>query len=193
MGIAEKILNIGNTKSSKPQYVINIESEIWLAFAREILHWNDRDIYVVSFFVDFDLDNQKDVRLHFGYNTESQYKHEQCYDIDNETIRWNYNFWLQNETFCFGEDDITDGLIKYWIKQEKLTEENTVEELVKKIVCAVREIHKCGILKKKFGSELPIIIHTKNYYEGIAAVNIDANGEYLNPGFVEYCLRDFEE
>ena len=73
MGIAEKILNIGSTKSNKPQYVINIENEIWLAFAREILHWNDRDIYAISFFVDFDLDNQKDVRLHFGYNTESQY------------------------------------------------------------------------------------------------------------------------
>jgi len=193
MGITEWVLNIGQNKSYNQQYIINIENEIWLAFTREILHWKDTDVYAISFFVEFDIDDQTDVRLHFGYNTESQVQNELCNDTDNETVRWNYNFWLQNETFCFGDDGITKNIIQHWIKQQKLREEEVVEEFVKKTILAVKEIHKCGIIKSHFGTELPIIIHTYNYHENIAYINQQANGEYLDKRFTDYCLRDFEE
>lgn len=193
MKITDWLFNVGETENDEYQYVINIENEIWLAFAQELLNWNEKDIYAISFFVEFDLDNQSDVRLYFGYNTETQYKNEQCDDIDDETIRWNYNFWLQNETFCFGEDGMTKNIIQRWLKQQKLGAEYAVEELVKNIITAIQEIHKCGIIEKKLGAEIPVIIHTYSYHENIANINIKANGKYLDYGFVHYCSRNFEE
>ncbi len=173
--------------------VLNISNEIWLAFIRELRKWKDSDVYAISFFIDFDIDEQSQILLHFGYNTESQYKKELCNDIDNETIRWNYNFWLQNETFCFGEDGHTNRIITEWIKQQKIRDFEAVEMFVDNVVYAVNEIHKSRVITEHFGKEIPIIIHTRNYYEDIANINLQANGDFLDKAFVEYCYRDFKE
>lgn len=173
--------------------VLNISNEIWLAFIREMRNWNEIDIYAISFFVDFDIDEQSQILLYFGYNTESQYKNELCDDVDNETIRWNYNFWLQNETFCFGEDGHTNRIISEWLKQQKIRDFEAVEMFVENVVYAVREIHKSKVITTQFGREIPIIIHTRNYHENIANINIKANGECLDKAFIDYCCRDFEE
>lgn len=173
--------------------VLNISNEIWLAFIRELRNWKDTDIYVISFFIDFDIDEQSQILLHFGYNTESQYKKELCKDIDNETIRWNYNFWLQNETFCFGEDGHTNRIITEWLRQQKIRDYEAVEMFVNEVVYAVREIHKSEVIKIHFGTEIPIIIHTRNYHENIANINIKANGDLLDDAFIDYCCRKFEE
>lgn len=173
--------------------VLNISNEIWLAFIREMRNWNEIDIYAISFFVDFDIDEQSQILLYFGYNTESQYKNELCDDVDNETIRWNYNFWLQNETFCFGEDGHTNRIISEWLKQQKIRDYEAVEMFVENVVYAVREIHKSKVITTQFGREIPIIIHTRNYHENIANINIKANGECLDKAFIDYCCRDFEE
>ena len=173
--------------------VLNISNEIWLAFIRELRNWKDTDIYAISFFIDFDIDEQSQILLHFGYNTESQYKRELCKDIDNQTIRWNYNFWLQNETFCFGEDGQTNRIITEWLRQQKIRDYEAVEMFVDNVVDSVREIHKSEIIKRHFGTEIPIIIHTRNYHENIANINIKANGDLLDDAFIEYCCRKFEE
>lgn len=187
------ILKEKEKNKNKKTYVINISNEIWLAFIREMRKWKDSDIYAISFFIDYDIDMQSQLLLHFGYNTEAQYKKELCDDVDSETIRWNYNFWLQNETFCFGEDEYTYGMIAEWLKQQKIREFEAVEMFVDNVVDAVCEIHKSGVIKEQFGVELPIIIHTKNYHENIANINIKANNEYLDNTFVDYCCRDFKE
>lgn len=169
--------------------IINLANEIWLAFVQEIIKWKDNDIYAISFFLDYEDDNHSDVRLHFGYNTETQVKRELCKDLSPETIRWNYNIWLQNELFCFGEDGKTRNLIDIWFKQQKIRSDEAINLLVKEIITAVQEIHKCGAIKEKFGKEIPIIIHTFNYHEEIAYINQKANGDILPIEFVNYCIE----
>ncbi|MEE0930201.1 MAG: hypothetical protein UIM53_04310 [Acutalibacteraceae bacterium] len=193
MGIYDYIFDDKSVQEYDNFPVLNISNEIWLAFVQEITKWNETDIYVISFFIDYEEDNQSDIRLHFGYNTERQFKKEQCKEYDKATVRWNYIFWLQNETFCFGDDGLTRDLISVWLKQQKIKKYEAVEMFTEQIICAVREIHKCGIIKEYFGTEIPIIIHTNDYHENIANINIKANGEYLDREFVEYCIRDFNE
>lgn len=180
-----------NTYSEFP--VLNISNEIWLAFIREMRKWKESDIYAISFFVDFDIDEQSQILLYFGYNTESQYQKELCKDIDSETVRWNYNFWLQNEIFCFGEDENTNRIITEWLKQQKIRDYEAVEMFVENVVYAVREIHKSGVISGQFGTEIPIIIHTRNYHENIANINIKANDSCLDNAFIDYCCREFED
>ena len=38
--------------------VLNISNEIWLAFIQEMRTWSEADVYAISFFVDFDIDEQ---------------------------------------------------------------------------------------------------------------------------------------
>lgn len=187
MGILDWIFEDEDITEYDGLPVINISNEIWLAFTQEIIKWNEPDIYAFSFYMDYDIDSLSDLRLYFGYNTESQVEKEKCKDFDDETIRWNYNFWLQNETFCFGEDGMSRGLVKAWFKQQKIREYESVELFVQQVIYTVREIHKSGIIKEKFGMELPIIIHTMNYHDNIAKINIKANGELLDKAFIEYC------
>ncbi|MBQ2443832.1 MAG: hypothetical protein II501_00985 [Clostridia bacterium] len=168
---------------------LNLSSEIWVSFLQELITWNEDDIYAVSFFVDYDIEDKYDVRIYFGYNTERQFSSESAGEEDSSAVRWNYNFWLQNETFCFGEDGITEGLIGVWFRQQRIKESEAIEFLTEQIIYAVREIHRCQSLKNRFGRELPIIIHTRHYYPEIAEINIQANGEYLDKEFIEYCLR----
>ena len=168
---------------------LNLSSEIWVSFLQELITWNEDDIYAVSFFVDYDIEDKYDVRIYFGYNTERQFSSESAGEEDSSAVRWNYNFWLQNETFCFGEDGITEGLIGVWFRQQRIKEIEAIEFLTEQIIYAVREIHRCQSLKNRFGRELPIIIHTRHYYPEIAEINIQANGEYLDKEFIEYCLR----
>jgi hypothetical protein len=168
---------------------LNLSSEIWVSFLQELITWNEDDIYAVSFFVDYDIEDKYDVRIYFGYNTERQFSSESAGEEDSSAVRWNYNFWLQNETFCFGEDGITEGLIGVWFRQQRIKESEAIEFLTEQIIDAVREIHRCQSLKNRFGRELPIIIHTRHYYPEIAEINIQANGEYLDKEFIEYCLR----
>lgn len=193
MGVYDYIFNDNNVQEYSNFPVLNISNEIWLAFVQEITKWSETDIYAISFFIDYDEDDQNDIRLYFGYNTERQFEKEQCKEYDKSTVRWNYNFWLQNETFCFGDDGLTRGLISVWLKQQKIREYEAVEMFVKQVICAVREIHKCGIIKENFGAEIPIIIHTNDYHENIANINIKANGEHLDKEFVEYCTGKFNE
>lgn len=177
----------------KSSPVINISNEIWLAFIQEIIHWKDNDIYAISFFLDYEDDNQSDMRLHFGYNTERQVKKELCNDLTPETVRWNYHMWLQNETFCFGEDGNTDGLINVWLKQQKIRPDEAITFFIKEIINAIQEIHKCGAIKERFGKDIPIIVHTFNYYENIAYINQKANRELLPQEFVDYCINKDSE
>lgn len=194
MKLYELIIKDNKEKDAYSEFpVLNISNEIWLAFIRELRNWKENDIYAISFFVDFNIDEQSEILLHFGYNTESQYKKELCDDIDSETIRWNYNFWLQNETFCFGEDGQTNHIITEWLKQQKIRDFEAVEMFVDNVVYAVNEIHKSRVITEHFGKELPIIIHTRNYYEDIANINLQANGDFLDMAFVDYCYRDFKE
>ena len=51
----------------------------------------------------------------------------------------------------------------------------------------VQEIHADRILSRKYGKELPILIHELEYYDEIVQQNIQANGTELVKKFVEWC------
>ena len=189
MGLYSLLFENNGSSELHNNSVINISNEILVCFLQELLKWNDEDIYAISFFVDYDMYDTYDVRIYFGYNTEKQFVQECKGETDSSTVRWNYNFWLQNETFCFGEDGTTAGLTDMWFRQQRIKESEAIDILTEQIIYAVREIHRCQALKNKFGKELPIIIHTMHYYPAIAEINIMANGEYLDDDFIAYCMR----
>lgn len=174
----------------KKHQIINISNEIWLAFVQQLVNIKENDIYAFSMFIDINEEDYSDILLYFGYNTESQYKTEILDNSDKIAVRWDYDYWLQNEVFCFGEDSPTNNLIYVWTKQQKLQGEDIINIFTKQIINAVIEIHKSGTIKEKFDTELPIIIHTRDYHHNIANINLKANGEYLSQDFVDYCNRN---
>ena len=168
---------------------LNISREIWFAFLEEFSRWKDNDVYAISFFIDFDYDNQQDIRLYFGYNTETHYHNELCRNVEDIEIRWNYEFWLQNELFCFGEDGFTRNMLQEWFRQQRIPETQSVERLTEQLIYSVRDIHKSQILSHRFGKEIPVIIHNRYYYPDIATINMEANGDCLEHEFITYCLK----
>lgn len=50
----------------------------------------------------------------------------------------------------------------------------------------MQNIHKIGIIKQKFGKDLPIILYDLEYYEKIVTINIKANGDILPCEFLEF-------
>ena len=60
---------------------LNLSSEIWVSFLQELITWNEDDIYAVSFFVDYDIEDKYDVRIYFGYNTERQFSSESVFEL----------------------------------------------------------------------------------------------------------------
>lgn len=144
--------------------------------------WSCDDIYAVSLFVDED-DNPT---VTLGYNTKSQVK-ESLEETDEQEARWNYAFWLQNEEFIFGEGKTKKDVMD-WIAENNLEDEEEITEaFVDVLIQIVKEIHKEKVLTKKFGHELPILIHELEYYEKIAIQNEKANGKYLPKEFVDFC------
>ena len=179
-----------NTAMSSP---LTISREIWFAFLEEFSHWKKKDIYTISFFLEFDYDTQEDIRLLFGYNTESHYQSERCRDTDDREVRWNYEYWLQNELFCFGEDGLTHNMIDTWLKQQHIPKHQSVERFNEQLVYAVQDIHRSQILTHRFGREIPIIIHNRYYYSDIAFINMEANGDCLPLDFIEYCMSGTDD
>ena len=68
--------------------------------------------------------------------------------------RWNYAFWLQNSSFCFGDDD-TSYVVKKWLEEnnfpyyddgdgdEEYEEAGKITSaFVSVLVSIVREIHE---------------------------------------------------
>jgi len=162
--------------------------------------WDEQDIYAISLFVYDEDDNPCKPTVTLGYNTESNVMKDISNTIDEKEARWNFALGLQHKEFCFGIDD-TEKMVKDWIKEKGLPyfenvsfgdekyDELTIitKEFVNILIGIVKDIHKLGILKKKFGKEIPIIIHELEYYKEIALQNIEANGRELVEDFVNFC------
>lgn len=154
---------------------INRDSSLYMYLKEKIItaieSWKEPDIYAISLFV---YDELKPT-LTLGYNTESNVKLNTSNALDEQEARWNYAFWLQNVEFYFEISNIEGKTIK-------------TNEFVSILVEIVKDIHALGILKKKFGKEIPILIHELEYYEEIAIQNIRANGKELVEDFVDFCI-----
>lgn len=165
--------------------------------------WTDEDIYAISLFIYDENDNPCKPTVTLGYNTEMQVKKETADASDEQEARWNYAFWIQNSFFCFGIGE-TEKDVKNWLESNQLPyyedddeawdNNETYEDVevikkvfVKELICIVKEIHQSGLLTKKYGKEIPIIIHELEYYDEIAEQNIEANGKNLVADFVDFC------
>lgn len=166
--------------------------------------WTDEDIYVISLFVYDENDNPCKPTVTLGYNTEMQVKKETPNASDEQEARWNYAFWLQNEFFCFGIGETAID-VKNWLENNQLPyyedcdeawdDDETYDDVevitkmfVEELICIVKEIHQSDLLMKKYGKEIPVIIHELEYYDEIAEQNIKANGKNLLADFVDFCI-----
>lgn len=155
-----------------------------------ILQWEEDDIYAISLYVYDEEDDPCRPTVTLGYNTERQVMESLQDASDEQEARWNYAFWLQNEELCWGRDD-TEEDVKEWISEQNLRdrEDEITETFVEMLVDLVRDIHASGLLKSKFGKEIPMLIHELEYYDKIADQNIRANGKELVENFVEFCMQ----
>ncbi|MCR5232574.1 MAG: hypothetical protein K6E53_01505 [Lachnospiraceae bacterium] len=165
--------------------------------------WTDKDIYVVSLYVYDDDDNPCKPTVTLGYNTETRYK-EALKTSDEGEARWNFAVWLQNDLFCFGADNDTAKVVKEWVIDQGFEyyddfisdfdfdddEADDYDDLtgafIQVLIEIVRELHEEKVLTKKYGRELPILIHELEYYDVIAEQNIEANGEDLVKDFSKW-------
>lgn len=159
---------------------------------------NNNDIYAFSLYMYANNDEPLQQIVVFGYNTEEQVKDSINSASSPIEARWNYAFWLQNSEFVFGEDTDTAKDIQEWLKEHNLInlpeddEEWIIEEaFAKEMVTIVKDMHKKGIIKNKFGKELPILVHKLEYYDEIAKLNKEANGEYLPKEFLKFCKGEY--
>lgn len=166
--------------------------------------WTDSDIYALSLFVYDICDNPCKPTVTLGYNTNTQVAEMLKQASCEKEARWNYAFWIQNNFFCFGNND-TSEVVKNWLAENRFPyyddddsawntdeayeeTEKITKAFISVLVSTVKEIHEQKILTTKYGKELPIIIHELEYYDEIAEQNIEANGNKLVEGFIDFCL-----
>ena len=167
--------------------------------------WNDAGIYALVLDV-CDLEDEPSVILR--YNTE-----DYCYCVREEEseeefldwkkrLRWSCVDWgNQHEEMWFGDDEDSAEIVRQWIwelgglepdleNQKHYDDVDKVYDAFEDMLAEiVMEIHEERVLTKKFGRELPILIHESpnlGYTEEVAKLNIRANGEELVKDFAEW-------
>lgn len=168
---------------------MTMKEKIQQLIEQKISEWQDDDIYAISLYVyDAEDDPRRPVAI-LGYNTERQVQKSIPEASGEQEARWNYAFWLQNVEMCLGQGDTAED-IKEWITEQDLwdNEDEITPRFTELLVAIVQGIHASGLLKDKFGREIPILIHELEYYEQIARQNIEANGEALDKDFVSFCI-----
>ena len=166
--------------------VNNFENVLYEKVKKEILSWNEDDIYAISFFVysneAYEYKGIENVSMWaISYNTEDDC--DSADELDEE--RWNYAFWRQDETLIIDVDvpnKYTDTLFE-WYKEHGITnigEENEDEmydedmhyigkgpaghyELLQLASGVAKRLHDEGVINGHFGKDLPIIIHGLEY------------------------------
>jgi len=188
---------------------LDLQNEIITRIKPIISAWVDDDIYAISFFVYDKDDNPCEPTFTLGYNTERDYQKALVGGaFDELEARWNYAWWAINNFLVFGEGETAD-LVRQWITDMGLPcltyeevfgmgrDSNTEallakvhdrlpNELIKVLICVIKQLHSSGFIKNKFGKEIPIIIHELEYYDEIAIQNIEANGLPLVQGLVDF-------
>lgn len=167
-----------------------MKEKLQLLIIQEIQKWENEDIYAISLYVNDEEDDPLRPTVMLGYNTEKQVMERVQDASDEQEARWNYAFWLQNEELYWGVGE-SEEYVKKWISENNLMdrEDEVTEAFIKLLIDIVRDIHALGILRDKFGKEIPILIHELEYYDKIGEQNIQANGAELVRDFAEFCLQ----
>ncbi|MFD0681406.1 MULTISPECIES: hypothetical protein [unclassified Paenibacillus] len=176
-----------------------MEEYIYQILKNRILGWDSElveEIYVLSFYIDFENDDYRKPRLIFGYNTTSNHHNNISMASSELEARWNYAFWLQNEEIVIGNISLKDTreeevmrenwvLESLWYYTDKEAEENfdrilelgekIKDDFYKIIKNVVRRLHANGVIVSQFNKEIPLIIHELEYYSLIADINKEIN------------------
>ena len=168
-----------------------MKEKIQQLIEQKISEWQEDGIYAISLYVYDEEDDPRRPVAVLGYNTERQVQECIPEASDEQEAKWNYAFWLQNEELCLGHGDTAKD-VRNWIHGQELweQEDEITEAFVRLLVMVVKGIHASGLLKDKFGKEIPILIHELEYYDMIATQNIEANGEELVKDFVLFCQQN---
>ncbi len=164
------------------------------ARVREIIDsWQEPDIYAVSFFVyanaSYEYRGMEGVSLFaVSCNTESECPGAGRYDEE----RWNYAFWAQDEQFVIDPDhpdELLDELLtRCCVANEPSKAEwsEVFHAKLQKLAAKIgRRLQQEGVLKKRFGHPVSIIVHGLEYTEE----DLEAT-KLANPhGEAEDCLR----
>lgn len=172
---------------------VKIKEKIQGLMEQKISEWQEDDIYAISLYVFNEEDDPCRPVAAFGYNTERQVQKSITEAADEQEARWNYAFWLQNHEMCLGRDETAEDIRK-WITELEWEGEDAINlKFLNLLVAVVQGIHASGLLKEKFGREIPVLIHELEYHEKISQQNIEANGETLNRDFVSFCMSCLPE
>jgi hypothetical protein len=190
----------------------SLKKYVFESIKAEILSWNSdviKDIYVISLYISNSEDDPRRPMITLGYNNIEQYESVLEDASDNAEAKWNFAFWLQNEELIIGDnwgENLEDGeRISQWIKENNLyySDEEEDEDFDKALklgdeitsrfvelcVEVVKKLHEEGVIEKKFGKALPLIIHELEYYDLIAEQNKRANPEEVIKEFADWILK----
>lgn len=203
------------SKPEMPDQMNEFEDYAYNKVRDGILDVDDKtsaDIYALSFY----FDNEEDPRrptLMVGYNTNARWHactpapgQQPKWPVasDSDEAKWNYAFWLQEEgQICVIGDTPEDVMVREkWVKSLNLwyTDEEEEEDfdrclkMGEKILehfinwCAMvaKRLHDDGVITRKFGHPIPIIVHELEYYDRIAEVTRRANPADLAQEFVQW-------
>ena len=172
-----------------------------------IQEWTEPDIYAISFFVYDDDDDPNKPTVTVSYNTESNFRESVESASDEGEARWNYAFWLQNDDFVFGKGK-TAKIVRAWRKENgyKSSPEEAegsdddydedgnyigrpplvTEKFIEVLIRTARRLHESGVIREKFGKDIPILIHELEYYARIAEETRRANPEGIADEFIAW-------
>jgi hypothetical protein len=166
------------------------------------------DIYTISFFKSRVDDDPRKPMLQVGYNTISQWKactpspgQEIGWPIasDADEAKWNFAFWLQNEELIIGGEEYDP--VTEWVKQlpfyytdEQEEKDNDIifelggpiqKQFMDIMIAHAKRLYEEGVIRTKFGRDIPIIIHELEYYDVPLNWTKQANPEGL--------IKEFED
>lgn len=171
------------------------------------------DIYALSFYYSFDDDDPRKAILSVGYNTNARWRactpapgQQLRWPIasDSDEAKWNYAFWLQDkgEACRIGGASADASARKEWIQSLGLwwTDEQQEEDFDRTVelgdkvgehfaslcIAVAKRLHDKGVIDKKFGRPVPILVHELEYHDGVAAATHRANPPGLAAEFEKW-------
>lgn len=171
---------------------------------------NVTDIYALSFWKDNSEDDPRYPCITVSYNTYKNLDLEKEQASDEKEAKWNFAYWLQNDLLTIGGEEDKD-LID-WFKSESLyyTDEQLDDakgndqkwnelavlddkmqaSFIDVIIEISRRLHQDDVIKKKFGKDIPVIIHELEYYDLPVGWTEAGNPEEVVAEFVEWYEND---
>jgi hypothetical protein len=164
------------------------------------------DIYAISLWYHTEGDDPRYPKVIVGYNTESNFRENIRSASDEAEARWNFAFWLQNETDEIGGEE--DRLLHAWFAEspyyytdeqnEEASDDDDLfdelldkgsqfdEEFIDAVITLTQRLFDEGVITSVFGKDIPVLIHELEYYEAPVSWTVRANPQGLADEFAKW-------